>query len=84
MSWSFWWKREKSISTMRTSPNLSRLPPHLSEVCKVLAVGLLRLRRHIADAFACDEALLKEERDVSLHFAVKPSGHAKPRDKEIA
>ena len=51
---------------------LRHLPPHLREVCGVLAVGLVRLRRHSAAA-GC--AVLGGEAESSLHFTARQSGH---------
>jgi hypothetical protein len=39
---------------MCNAPNLSRLPPHLQEACTILAIGLVRLRRHTAADVAPD------------------------------
>jgi hypothetical protein len=51
------------------SPN-ANLPPHLREVCTILAAGLLRLRSRIADDFARDAADTGES---SLHFSAEES-----------
>ena len=53
------------------------LPPHLREVCAILARGLLRLRerqrrlqsRQVSDAHG----------ESSLHFLPDQRGHAKPK-----
>ncbi len=39
---------------MRTSPQITHLPPHLREVCELLARGLLRLRSRTAEDTARD------------------------------
>ena len=39
------------------SPALGHLPPHLREVCALLALGLLRLRARTAEGLVRDAAL---------------------------
>jgi hypothetical protein len=57
---------------MRPAPaNLIHLPPHLREVCQLLAVGLVRLRSRTADDIARDlgvhgESSLHTDRDQSV------------------
>jgi hypothetical protein len=53
----------------KPAPN-SHLPPHLREVCAILAAGLLRLRSRIAEDFARDAADTGES---SLHFSAEES-----------
>ena len=56
------------------------LPPHLREICRLLALGLLRLRRRAAEDLARDTAL--QARDLgesSLHSPPSQSGHATPK-----
>ena len=43
----------------------SHLPPHLREVCSILAVGLLRLRSRVAEEAAREAA---DRGDRLLHF----------------
>jgi hypothetical protein len=62
----------------------SSLPPHLREICTILAAGLLRLRRRNAEDFARDTALAQGGRESSLHFNGHQSGHANPRMKATA
>ena len=60
------------------TPN-PHLPPHLREVCALLAAGLLRLRSRTAEDLARDAAL--QARDLgesSLHLPPDQSGHATP------
>ena len=59
---------------MRETLNPSRLPPHLSEVCAILAAGLVRLRRHTAEEVAGDAARVGGEAEISLHFRSDQSG----------
>jgi hypothetical protein len=60
------------------TPN-PHLPPHLREVCALLAAGLLRLRDHTADDLARDAALhARDLGESSLHTPPGQSGHAYP------
>jgi hypothetical protein len=61
--------------------SLLHLPPHLREVCDLLARGLLRLRSRTADGFAHDGADLGES---SLHFTARQSVHANPSTRRPA
>jgi hypothetical protein len=56
--------------------NLAHIPPHLREVCAILAEGLVRLRRHTADDVAGAPSKVGGEAEISLHFRSKQSGHA--------
>lgn len=49
------------------------LPPHLREVCEILARGLLRLRSRTTEVFARDAA---DRGESSLHFPARQSVHA--------
>ena len=70
--------------TMRETLNLLHLPSHLSEACVLIAAGLVRLRRHTVEELARDAADARDLGEVSLHLPAHQSGHAKPRDKELA
>ena len=60
------------------TPN-PHLPPHLREVCALLAVGLLRLRGRAAEDLARDAVLHAREPGESwLHLPPGQSGHATP------
>jgi hypothetical protein len=61
--------------------DLHPLPPHLREVCDLLARGMVRLRRRTSEEFARDEARYGE---VSLRPAADPSGHANPSTRRAA
>jgi hypothetical protein len=61
-------------------PNL-HLPPHLREVCSVLALGLVRLRRRSAEDFNRDLGVHGES---SLHFDQDQSGHSTPEEGQLA
>ena len=60
------------------TPN-PHLPPHLREVCALLAAGLLRLRGRAAEDLAQDAALpARDLGESSLHLPGEQSGHAIP------
>jgi hypothetical protein len=69
---------------MRNAPKLRHCPPHLEEVCEILATGLIRLRRHTAENLAADGVVVRDHGEISLHFTAHRSGHANPSDKERA
>ena len=54
------------------------LPPHLREVCAILAAGLLRLRSRAAEEAAREAAAAGEPR---LHFVPTQRRHANPERK---
>jgi hypothetical protein len=68
---------------MRTALDPTHLPPHLREVCTLLAAGLVRLRRHTAEDVARDAGPGHGRGDISLHFTAHQSGHATPCGKEL-
>jgi len=55
---------------------LAHLPPHLRELCSILAAGTVRLRRRSAEELARDAAEAEPDRETSLHFTAHQSGHA--------
>jgi hypothetical protein len=57
------------------------LPPHLREVCDLLARGLLRLHSRTAEEFARD---LGGEGETSLHYSAQQSVHADPLERSSA
>ncbi len=57
------------------------LPPHLREVCDILARGLVRLRSRGA---AAESAETTDGRDIPLHFTAKQRRHANPKRKGTA
>jgi hypothetical protein len=65
---------------MNVAPN-PQLPPHLREVCDILARGLLRLRSRGAPAESADTA---DRRDIPLHFTALQRRHANPKRKGTA
>jgi hypothetical protein len=62
---------------MRIAPNL-HLPPHLREVCTLLATGLLRLRSRTAEDLARDAERAGACGEISLHFQAHQSGGVAP------
>ena len=65
-------------------PSNSHLPPHLREVCDILARGLVRLRSRAAEDLARDAAQVEEHGDVRLHSTARQRRHANPRRKGVA
>lgn len=63
---------------------LLHLPPHLREVCDILARGLVRLRRRTAEEFARDAEQARGSGDVPLHFTADQSVHADPLERASA
>ena len=61
---------------MRNSPNSSHLPPHLTEICAILAAGLLRLRSRSAEECARDAAETGDHGEFPLHFPTRQRGCA--------
>ena len=62
-------------------PPLHHLPPHLREVCRILAAGLVRLRRRTAEDLARDAALGRGSGEVPLHSTGRRSVHADPLER---
>jgi hypothetical protein len=62
-------------------PGLRHLPPHLREVCAILARGLVRLRRRTAEDLARDAALGRGSGEVPLHSSGRRSVHADPLER---
>ena len=77
--------RGRGQAVLPTAPSaLLHLPPHLREVCTILAAGLVRLRRRIAEDFARDAEQAGGSGESSLHYAAHQSGHADPRERPTA
>ena len=65
--------------------NLNRhLPPHLREVCDLLARGLLRLRSRAAEDLARGAEEARGSGEVRLHSTARQRRHANPRRKGVA
>jgi hypothetical protein len=67
--------------TMHSSTSTSPLPPHLSEVCDILARGLLRLRSRTADKTDAPPA---DQGERLLHFTAHQRRHANPTKRRDA
>jgi hypothetical protein len=63
------------------NPNL---PPHLREVCSILAAGLVRLRSRAVEDLARDAAQVGEGGDIRLHSTAWQRLHANPNRKGLA
>ena len=57
------------------------LPPHLREVCDILARGLLRLKSRTAEERDRQTAYLADAGESRLHFTADQRGHAKPKPR---
>jgi hypothetical protein len=57
------------------------LPPHLREVCDILARGVLRLRSR---GMAVEDKETAEPRDIRLHFTAPQRRYANPKRKGSA
>ena len=64
--------------TVRSDVALRHLPPHLRDVCQILAAGLLRLRSRTTEEFARD---LGGDGDSSLHFTAEQSVCVTPKTR---
>lgn len=60
------------------------LPPHLREVCTILAAGLLRLRAHTGEDLARDVEQGRGLGESSLHFSAEQSGRVLPQTRRHA
>ena len=68
------------LDNVSISPN-PHLPPHLREICDILALGLLRLRSRGMQVEATDTA---DSREIPLHFTARQRSHATPKRKGTA
>lgn len=64
--------------------NNAHLPPHLREVCSILAAGLVRLRSRTAEDHAQNAWQVGEGGDIRLHSTAWQRLHAKPNRKGLA
>ena len=67
-----------------TDPRMNHLPPHLREVCILLAAGLVRLRRRTAEEAAREMAKVGPVGENVLHFTADQSVHAVPSERTTA
>jgi hypothetical protein len=68
---------------MKPAPTNPHFPPHLREVCDILARGLLRLRLRSRAAPPVAPAPV-DSRDIRLHFQAPQRRHANPKRKGTA
>ena len=73
--------REAQISR---STSMGHLPPHLRDVCAILAAGLLRLRSRTAEDLARDASEASGAGDIRLHSNARQRRHANPTRKGLA
>ncbi len=62
----------------------THLPPHLRDVCAILAKGLVRLRSRDAEEAARDAAEARGCGDIRLPSTAHQRLHANPRRKGLA
>jgi hypothetical protein len=62
--------------------DVAHLPPHLREVCTLLAAGLLRLRCRAAEDLNRDAEQAQLSGESSLHFRLKRSGDVPPTRRD--
>lgn len=60
------------------------LPPHLRELCTILAAGLVRLRRRNAEDSAQEAGQAGGTGESSLHYTARQSGHADQTNRRPA
>jgi hypothetical protein len=63
---------------------LQHLPPHLREICEILARGLLRLRSRAAEDLARDAEEARGSGEVRLHSTARQRRHANPKREGVA
>jgi hypothetical protein len=66
---------------MKPAPTNPHLPPHLREVCDILARGLLRLRSRATPPVAPAKV---DTGDIRLHFQTPQRRYANPKRKGTA
>lgn len=72
------------MSLPASGPMNQQLPPHLREVCSILAAGLVRLRSRAAEDDARDEEIGRGAGDFRLHSTARQRLHANPNRKGLA
>jgi hypothetical protein len=65
------------------SPPLHYLPPHLQEICALLARGLVRLRGDSGAEPDRDSPQAASRAESSLHFLPHRSGHANRKNRGL-
>ena len=71
----------RSVRTGTTPALNAHLPPHLREVCDILARGLLRLRSRTAAELSPEAAQTGGTGDIHLHCTAHQRRHANPKRK---
>ena len=66
------------------TPTSHHLPPHLREVCGILARGVLRLRSRIAEDDTRDAEIARGAGEVRLHSTAHQRRHANPNREGLA
>lgn len=66
------------------NPINPHLPPHLREVCDLLASGLVRLRSRIAEDHVKNARQVGEGGEICLHSTAWQRLHANPNRKGLA
>jgi hypothetical protein len=69
------------IAAPKSDRHLHHLPPHLREVCTILAAGLVRRRSRPAEDFARDADQARGSGDVPLHFTADQSVCVAPKTR---
>jgi hypothetical protein len=69
------------VNASGMDPALRHLPPHLREVCDILARGLLRLRSRTGEDF---DRARRTTGESSLHYPAHQSVHADPLERSSA
>ena len=74
----------KSTAFQAAPPLNQHLPPHLREVCSILAAGLVRLRSRVAEDEARDAEIARGTGDSRLHSTAHQRLDANPNRKGLA
>ena len=72
------------MSLPASGPMNPQLPPHLREVCSILAVGLVRLRSRDAEDDARNAEIARGAGEVRLHSTAHQRLHANPNRQGLA
>jgi hypothetical protein len=77
-------RKEKQVVAVVTEAANPYLPPHLQEVCAILALGILRLRSRTAVECASTFTEGRERGDIRLHSTAWQRLHANTKRKGVA
>ena len=72
---------QRGVQKLSSTGINPHLPPHLREVCSLLAAGLVRLRSHDAEDRAGDASHGRGAGDIRLHSTARQRRHANPNRK---